>query len=72
MLEEKNFGKARPILVGRQQVQILPQALRKHIATKVRQMILKGGEETLTASVPTCVADNAVILKHFIKTFQEV
>jgi hypothetical protein len=35
-------------------------------------MILKGDEEELAKSVPTCVAENAVILKHFIEAFQDV
>lgn len=41
-------------------------------ATKVRQMILRGDEEALAEAVPTCVAENAVILKHFIEAFQDV
>lgn len=41
-------------------------------ATKVRQMILKEDIEALRASVPNCVVDNAVILKHFIEAFQDV
>ena len=41
-------------------------------ATKVRQMILKGDEEALAEAVPSCVAENAMILKHFIEAFQDV
>ena len=41
-------------------------------ATKVRQMILKGDDAELREAVPTCVAENAIILKHFIEAFQDV
>ena len=41
-------------------------------ATKVRQMILKGDDAELREAVPTCVAENAMILKHFIEAFQDV
>ena len=41
-------------------------------ATKVREMILREDMEALTASVPTCVVENAVILKHFIEAFKDI
>ena len=41
-------------------------------ATEVRQMIFNDNTEALANAVPACVAENAVILKHFIKAFQDL
>ena len=41
-------------------------------ATKVREMILKEDVEGLREAVPTCVIENAMILKHFIEAFKDV
>jgi hypothetical protein len=35
-------------------------------------MILKEDIESLREAVPTCVIENAMILKHFIEAFKDV
>ena len=41
-------------------------------ATKVREMILREDVNALRDAVPTCVLENATILKHFIEAFRDV
>ena len=48
----------------------IPIAMRLDLAKKA--IAEEFDEEALVEAVPTCVVENAMILKHFIETFQDV